>query len=225
VYFVEKPLADEPPIKREIESYRDIQAQVRDRIVSQQGLAIFCADGVLPPTNRVTRCFGAVIATLEAGSVLDLGCGTGFLALVASRFADRVIGVDIDPHAVVCAERNAIMNSITNVRFLVGDGYGPVAGQRFDLIISNPPFYPVSGITRSPTPLCVDPEHPLLDELVLGIPGHLKRDGQALFVTSSLSDNAHVERLLSRSQLDFSCKLLHRGLGVSQDILLWRVVT
>jgi len=224
VYFVEKSLADESLIQREIESYRHIQAHVRDRVVSEQGLVIFCADGILPPTNRVTRCFGAVVATLQAGSVLDLGCGTGFLALIASRFADEVIGVDIDPRAVTCARRNATMNSVTNVRFLVGDGYGPVAGQRFDLIISNPPFYPVSGITRSPTPLCVDPQHPLLDALILGIPRHLKADGQALFVTSSLSDNARVERMLSRSQLDFSCRLLHRGLGVSQDILLWRVV-
>jgi methylase of polypeptide subunit release factors len=224
VYFVEKSLADEPPIKREIESYRDIQAQVRDRIVSERGLAIFCADGVLPPTNRVTRCFGAVVAGMQAATVLDLGCGTGFLALIASRFADRVIGVDIDPRAVACARRNAAMNGVANVRFVVGDGYGPVAGQRFDLIISNPPFYPVSGITPSPTPLCVDPQHPLLDALILGIPTHLEPDGQALFVTSSLSDNTHVERMLSRCQLEFSCRLLHRGLGVSQDILLWRVV-
>ena len=212
------------PIKREIESYRAIQAQVSGRVVHERSLEIFCADGVLPPTNRVTRCFGAVIETLRASSVLDLGCGTGILALIASRFADKVIGVDLDPRAVACARRNAALNSVANVRFLVGDSYAPVAGQQFDLIVSNPPFYPASEIARAPAALCVAAENPLLDALILGLSKHLKPGGQALFVTSSLSDNRYVERLLRWSHLHFSCQVLHRGQGLSQDILLWQVV-
>ena len=212
------------PIEREIESYRALQAQVSGRVVRERGFEIFCADDLLPPTNRVTRCFGAAIETLGASSVLDLGCGTGILALIASRFADKVIGVDLDPRAVACARRNAALNGVANVRFLVGDSYAPVAGQQFDLIISNPPFYPVSEIAHALVPLCVAAENPLLDALILGMPKHLKPGGQALFVTSSLSDNHHVERLLRRNHLRFSCQVLHRGQGLSQDIFLWQVV-
>ena len=212
-------------IKREIESYRAIQAKASGCVVQERGFVTFCADGVLSPTNRVTRCFGAVIETLQASSVLDLGCGTGILALIASRFADQVIGVDLDPRAVACAQRNAALNDVANVQFLVGDSYVPVAGQRFDLIISNPPFYPAGEIAHAPSPLCVDPEHPLLDALILGIPKHLKPGGRALFVTSSLSDNEHVERLLRQNHLHFSCQVLHRGEGGSQDIFLWKAMT
>jgi methylase of polypeptide subunit release factors len=212
-------------VKREIESYRAIQAQVSGCAVHERGFVIFCAEGVLPPNNRVTRCFGAFIETLQATSVLDLGCGTGILALLASRFADKVIGVDIDPQAVACARHNAVLNGVTNVRFLAGDGYMPVAGQQFDLIISNPPFYPVSEIAHAPVPLCVDPENPLLEALILGLSRHLKPGGQALFVTSSLSDNERVERLLRQNHLLFSRQVLHRGQGGSQDILLWKAMT
>ena len=212
-------------IRREIESFRTILTQVSGRVVHERGLAIFCAGGVLPPTNRVTRCFGAVIETLQAASVLDLGCGTGILALIASRSADEVIGVDIDPRAVACAERNAALNGIANVRFLVGHSYVPVAGRQFDLIISNPPFYPVDGIAHAPVPLCGDPESPLLDALILGLPKHLKPGGQALFVTSSLSDNERVEWLLRQNHLVFSRQVLHAGEGRSQDIFLWEAAT
>jgi methylase of polypeptide subunit release factors len=212
-------------IRREIESFRTILTQVSGQVVHERGLAIFCADGVLPPTNRVTRCFGAVIETLQAASVLDLGCGTGILALIASRSADEVIGVDIDPRAVACAERNAALNGIANVRFLVGDSYAPVAGQQFDLIISNPPFYPVDGIAHAPVPLCGDPENPLLDALVLGLPKYLKPGGRALFVTSSLSDNERVEWLLRQNHLVFSRQVLHAGEGGSQDVFLWEAAT
>ncbi|OGT90624.1 MAG: carbamoyltransferase [Gammaproteobacteria bacterium RIFOXYA12_FULL_61_12] len=77
-----------------------------------------------------------------AGKVLDLCTGSGVQALVASRYASAVVGVDLQPRAVRFARFNAQLNGIDNVRFAQGDLYAAVAGERFDILLANPPFVP-----------------------------------------------------------------------------------
>ena len=73
---------------------------------------------------------------------LDLGTGTGAiaLALAGERPDCSAIGVDVQPEAVALAQHNAHKLKIDNVRFLQGSWFAPVAGQRFALIASNPPY-------------------------------------------------------------------------------------
>ncbi|MHB8575324.1 MAG: methyltransferase domain-containing protein [Dehalococcoidia bacterium] len=78
--------------------------------------------------------------TRRLASVLDLGCGAGTAALLYAAQAERAVGVDINPRAVALARINAALNDITNVEFRQGDLFAPVAGETFDLIVSQPPF-------------------------------------------------------------------------------------
>lgn len=73
-------------------------------------------------------------------TVLDLGTGCGIQAMHASRFADRVVATDISERALRLARLNAALNGIEGVEFRLGSLYEPVAGERFDRIVSNPPF-------------------------------------------------------------------------------------
>ena len=73
-------------------------------------------------------------------SALDLGTGCGIQALHASRHAARVIATDISPRALVIARFNADLNGVDNIEFRMGDLFEPVADERFDQIVSNPPF-------------------------------------------------------------------------------------
>jgi methylase of polypeptide subunit release factors len=73
---------------------------------------------------------------------LDLGCGAGTLALLLARAATHVVGTDINPRAVALARLNAAFNGIANAEFRRGDGFAPVRGERFDVILSQPPYYP-----------------------------------------------------------------------------------
>jgi SAM-dependent methyltransferase len=76
----------------------------------------------------------------EVSSVLDVGTGCGILALHASRFAERVVATDISPRALEIAALNAALNSISSIEFRLGSLFEPVDGERFDRIVSNPPF-------------------------------------------------------------------------------------
>jgi len=72
--------------------------------------------------------------------VLDLGTGCGIQAMHARRFADEVVATDISRRALDIARFNAALNGIDGIEFRLGSLYEPVAGERFDRIVSNPPF-------------------------------------------------------------------------------------
>lgn len=82
---------------------------------------------------------GLMIPT-PVGSALDLGTGCGIQAMHAARHANRVVATDISAHALELAAFNAELNGIRNIEFRLGSLFDPVAGERFDHIISNPPF-------------------------------------------------------------------------------------
>ena len=73
-------------------------------------------------------------------TVLDLGCGTGRLALGASYLgADNVVGVDIDRSAIKTAVENSLkMDLAGNTQWIIGD-ISAITG-RFDTVLQNPPF-------------------------------------------------------------------------------------
>ena len=74
-------------------------------------------------------------------TLLDLGTGSGALALAIKKVRpkSRVVAVDADLSALQTAKRNATKLNL-EVDFRHGRWFGPVAGERFDLIVSNPPY-------------------------------------------------------------------------------------
>lgn len=78
--------------------------------------------------------------TDRVATALDLGTGCGIQALHARRFADRVVATDISERALGYARLNAELNGIDGIEFRLGNLFEPVVGERFDRIVSNPPF-------------------------------------------------------------------------------------
>lgn len=78
---------------------------------------------------------------LAGESLLDLGCGCGTLALLLGRAP--TVGTDINARAIELARWNAEVNAIAGCEFRLGNLYAPVAGERFDLIVSQPPYVPL----------------------------------------------------------------------------------
>ncbi|MGW0706343.1 HemK2/MTQ2 family protein methyltransferase [Streptomyces sp. NPDC002643] len=77
--------------------------------------------------------------------VLDLGTGSGVLAVEAARMGGRVTAVDISWRAVAAARFNALLNG-QSVRVRHGDLASAVLpGRRFDLVVANPPYVPAPG--------------------------------------------------------------------------------
>ncbi|MDX6541950.1 MAG: release factor glutamine methyltransferase [Gaiellales bacterium] len=90
----------------------------------------------------VERCL-ALVAGRESPSIVDVGTGTGAIALaLASRLPDATISaIDVSPAALALAAENAAANGLAGrVELLEGDLLAPVAGRTFALVASNPPY-------------------------------------------------------------------------------------
>ena len=79
----------------------------------------------------------------EFGGVLDLGTGSGciLLSLLAERPEAEGLGVELSPEALALARANSeALGLAGRAAFAMGSWFEPVAGRRFDLIVSNPPY-------------------------------------------------------------------------------------
>jgi len=114
---------------------------------------------------------------------LDVGTGNGIQALLAAGHADHVVATDINERALAFAEFNAALNEITNVEFRAGSFFEPVAGEEFELVVTNPPYV----ISPESTFLFRDgglPRDSLSDEVVRGTPAHVTEGGFATVMIS-----------------------------------------
>lgn len=94
-----------------------------------------------PETEEVCLKALELLRGVKRPAVLDVGTGTGVLAVTIAleRPDARVTAVDISPGALALAGENARALG-ARVELLEGDLYAPVAGRRFDMIVSNPPY-------------------------------------------------------------------------------------
>jgi release factor glutamine methyltransferase len=103
-------------------------------------------DVLVPRPETETLVEAALDLARERGrtlAVLDVGTGSGALALaLAKELPDaRVTATDVSGDALAVAARNAARLGLAErVRFARGSLYAPVAGERFDLVVANPPY-------------------------------------------------------------------------------------
>ena len=114
-------------------------------------LTLAVTPDVLVPRPDTEVLVEAVLSQLPDAEaeirVLDIGTGSGAiaLALASERPKARVVATDVSAAALAVAEANAERHGLSErVRFLEGDGFEPVAGERFDVVVSNPPYVSTS---------------------------------------------------------------------------------
>ena len=95
-----------------------------------------------PDTELLIEFVLEHITPERAGCVLDLGTGSGCVAISVAKARPRsqVVAVDSSAAALAVARDNVRRHSADNVELIAGDWLGAVAGRRFDLIVANPPY-------------------------------------------------------------------------------------
>lgn len=124
---------------------------------------------------------------------LDMGTGSGIGAVFAAAHSSHVTAIDINPAAVRAARLNALLNQVEDrVQVYEGDLFAPVAGQRFDVILFNPPYYrgqPKNMLDRALR------SNDVVERFAAALPNHLSPTGHLLLLLSTTTDEESFLRL------------------------------
>lgn len=170
--------------------------------------------GVLIPRAETELLVELALERIPADAdarVLDLGTGSGAIALAIASERPRahLVAVDASEVALGFARRNASAAGIANFEARLGDWFAPVAGESFDLVVSNPPYIAAGDPHLAAGDLRHEPSSALasgsdgLDAvraIVAAAPGHL-RPGAWLLLEHGHEQGAAVRQLLAAAGL------------------------
>ena len=173
--------------------------------------------GVFAPRPDTWMLIDAVRReSLRPGTrVLDLCTGSGAVAVAAALRGASVTAVDVSRRALLSVRLNARLNGV-HVRARRGDLFDAVPGERFDLIVANPPYLPAEDDAlpvRGPARAwdAGRDGRAVLDPLCAAAAVHLQPGGAILIVHSSVSDLDMTMRSLQATSLSVDLVAEHDG--------------
>ena len=176
-------------------------------MIKYQGMEFQTCNKVYEPAED-TFLLAENLKVKKTDKVLEIGTGTGIIAIITSKITERVVAVDINKHAVECAKMNSNINH-SNIDVRLGDLFDSIKDEKFDTILFNTPYLPTNEDER------VDDEleaawdggvdgRVVINRFIEEVSGHLNPGGRVQLVQSSLSN---VEQTVGR--------LMEKGFDVS----------
>jgi methylase of polypeptide subunit release factors len=169
------------------------------RLVPHGDLLIACdpphasSSAHVAAVHRPSSTLADLTVRRRVATAVDVGTGNGVQALLCAGHCDRVVATDVNERALAFAEFNAAVNGIGNVELRAGSFFEPVAGQRFDLVVCNPPYVisPESALVYRDGGL---PGDAVSAGLVAELPSHLADGGFGSIAISWISGEEPAER-------------------------------
>ncbi|MBQ6350987.1 MAG: methyltransferase [Methanobrevibacter sp.] len=140
----------------------------------------------------------------EGQSVLEIGTGSGIVAMYASKLTDEITVTDINFDACRLAEKNFRENGIENIEILFGNMFEPVKNRKFDVILFNTPYLPTEDgeVLEDTINYAFDGGlngRKVIDVFLNEVGNHLNEGGIVQLIQSSLSGNEETLDMLDKS--------------------------
>ena len=159
----------------------------------------------------------------DGESVLEIGTGSGIVAMYASKLTDKVTATDINFDAITLAESNFRANNIDNIELLFGNLFEPVKNRKFDVILFNTPYLPTEEgeVIEDNLNYAFDGGlngRKIIDLFLNEVRNHLNDSGTVKLIQSSLSDNNLTLKKLD--ELGFIAETAKKEHYFFEDIVL-----
>ncbi|GAB4581779.1 MAG: methyltransferase [Anaerolineales bacterium] len=149
-----------------------------------------------------------------------MGTGSGVGAVFAAQWAAKVVAVDVNPTAVRCARINALLNGVEDrVEVREGDLFTPVAGEKFDVVLFNPPY--ISGSAKNELEKAFFSTG-VAGRFAEGLREHLLPGGYALLILSDIGGDFENDFLSALQQRGIKVKTLAKKEMVSETISIYQ---
>lgn len=163
------------------------------------------------------------LAIRPGDSVLEIGTGTGIVAMYASRITDKITVTDINFDAVELAEHNFKKNGIENIEILFGNLFEPLKNRKFDVILFNTPYLPTENgdVIDDNLNYAFDGGlngRKVIDKFLDEVKNYLNEKGIVQIIQSSLSGNE--ETLKKLDELGFISEIAASEHYFFEDITL-----
>lgn len=151
-------------------------------------ILISTKEGVYEPSDDTFLMLDALDGVdRPLGSALELGTGTGIVAIYCAKRGACVTATDINEYALSLSKENAGLNGVAErIKFVKSDLFDNVDGS-FDTMIFNPPYLP----EEEPRDTALDggkEGYELAERFLEDMPGHLKKDGRCYLLLSSIDE-------------------------------------
>lgn len=159
----------------------------------------------------------------EGQSVLEIGTGSGIVAMYASRLTDKITVTDINFDACELARKNFEDNDIKNIEILFGNLFEPVENRKFDVILFNTPYLPTEDgdVIDDTLNYAFDGGlngRKVIDMFLNEVGNHLNDGGIVQMIQSSLSGNE--ETLQKFDEMGFIAEIKEKEHFFFEDITL-----
>jgi len=155
--------------------------------------SVFTVDENVYAPAEDSFLFAENLDVQEDDSVLDMGSGCGILGILAAKKARSVLAVDVNPFAIRCTKRNAVLNgTFHRMAFIQGDLFSPLQNlAKFTVVLFNTPYLPMfQSETRSWIELSWDGGSSgrfVIDRFIVDVKKHLEQTGRVMLLQSTLA--------------------------------------
>ncbi|MBX3616465.1 MAG: peptide chain release factor N(5)-glutamine methyltransferase [Nitrosomonas sp.] len=168
-----------------------------------------------PETELLVEWALQLIPADRPERILDLGTGSGAIAITLAKHRPRsyVVAVDLSPDAITVARQNAKTLNVTNLEFVTGNWFDELSREKFDLIVSNPPYVAEHDPHLQQGDLRFEPEIALsagndglacIDHIIAAAPGYLAANGW-LLLEHGYDQAEACRRLLQQADFNNIC--------------------
>lgn len=144
---------------------------------------------------------------LAGKKLLELGCGSGIIAVKAAKMGAKVTASDISLAAVENVKINAEKCDVV-IKAVVSDLFDNLAGEQFDVIIINPPYYPADPAEEIDHAWFCGAEFQYFERLFGGLSSHLTANSEVFMILSEDCQLSKIQSIAKENDLIFS--ELHR---------------
>jgi release factor glutamine methyltransferase len=146
-------------------------------------------------------------------TILDIGTGSGILAIEGSKHVKQVIAVDIDPKTISQIRK---LHLPKNIKILQSNLFSRIKKQKFDLIVFNPPYIPTEKIKYTDLDGGKNGTE-VIEPFLKDAKQFLKPSGKILLLTSSLTKD--IESLFK--EYKYSYKMIDKEKFAFEELYLW----